>query len=449
LHVRWALAAGALLLTFAAATPVGAMAAPNIVLIVADDVGYGDIGFMGCRDIPTPHIDGIAAAGVRFTDGYVTAPACSPSRAGLLTGRYQTRFGHEFNPEPPTPGDPTDTGLPLTETTIADALKAAGYRTGAFGKWHLGASPAMRPLRRGFDAFYGFLGPNHPYIPVKGAAPIFRNNKKVPAPAHLTTAIGEQAAAFVKRQADEPFFLYMPFSAAHTPLQPDAEQLARLASIEDLKRRRYAALVTDMDDAIGQVLQAVRDAGQEDNTLVLFYSDNGGPQEHNGSSNAPLRGDKLSLWDGGIRIPFAMQFKGKIPAGTVYDQPVLSIDATATAAAVGGATLGGPGRAVDGVDLLPYVTGEKSGAPHKSLYWRFGTQHAIREGDYKLVQFGDSPAKLYNLAVDAGEQHDLAAEQPGRVKSMLAAYDVWNAEQSAPLWKKSRMDPKTDLVVPQ
>lgn len=415
---------------------------PNILLIVADDIGYGDVGFQGCQDIPTPHIDGIAAGGVQFTNGYVTAPVCSPSRAGLLIGRYQQRFGHEFNPGPAKPTDLAEGGLPLSESTIADALKATGYTTAAIGKWHLGTSKPFWPLRRGFDEYYGFLGANHPYRPATDVAPIFRDNKEVAAPAHLTQAFGAEAAAFIKRQTDKPFFLYLAFSAAHTPLQPDKKHLARFKAIAAPRRRAYAALISGMDDAIGEALEALRAAGKESNTLVIFFSDNGGPQAANGSSNAPLRGDKLTLWEGGIRTPFAIQWKGKILAGGTYHQPVISLDAAATAAAAAGAKLGGPERPIDGVDLLPYLQGQTKEPPHHTLYWRFGTQHAVRQGDYKLLQFAQGQSQLYDLRADVSERNDLASAHPDIVTRLVAAYDAWNSELIDPLWKRGKLTGK-------
>jgi arylsulfatase A-like enzyme len=413
---------------------------PNILLIVADDVGYGDIGFQGCQDIPTPHIDSIASGGVRFADGYVSAPVCSPSRAGLLTARYQQRFGHEFNPGPKLPDDLAEGALPLSERTLADALQEAGYSTAVVGKWHLGSGKQHRPLERGFDFYYGFLGANHPYIPEQNAAPIFRNNHQVEAPAHLTQSFGDEAARFIQRQADKPFFLYLAFSAAHTPLQPDKKHLAKFADIADAKRRAYAALVSEMDDAVGQVLDAVHSSGKESNTLVLFCSDNGGPQDSNGSSNAPLHGDKITLWEGGIRVPMAIQWKGTIPAGGLYCQPVISLDLTATAAAAAGATLGDADQPIDGVNLLPHLAGRNSAAPHDALYWRFGTQHAVRQGDWKLLQFDNQPARLYDLKTDVGEKEDLAEKHPEMVDRLHAHYVRWDAPLIDPLWKRNRME---------
>jgi arylsulfatase A-like enzyme len=413
---------------------------PNIVLIVADDVGYGDIGFQGRQDIPTPHIDSIASGGVRFTDGYVSAPVCSPSRAGLLTARYQQRFGHEFNPGPRQHDDVAEGALPLGEHTIGDALKEAGYATAAVGKWHLGNSKRFRPLERGFDYYYGFLGANHPYIAEPGAAPIFRNNKKVETPARLTKSFGDEAARYIWRQSDRPFFLYLAFSAAHTPLQPDQKHLAKFAAIADSKRRAYAALVSEMDDAVGEVLDAIRTSGKESNTLVIFFSDNGGPQNSNGSSNAPLRGDKITLWEGGIRVPMAVKWNGSIPAGGVYRQPVISMDLAATAAVAAGAKLGDADRPIDGVNLLPHLTGRIDAAPHDALCWRFGTQHAVRQGDWKLLQFENQPARLYDLKADVGEKEDLAEKHPRIVDQLHAQYVRWDAQMIDPLWKRNRME---------
>jgi arylsulfatase A-like enzyme len=414
------------------------------VLIVSDDVGYADLGFQGCHDIPTPHIDSIAAAGVRFTNGYVSSPVCSPTRAGLLTGRYQQRFGHEFNPGKPQPTDLAEGALPQSERTIAEALQEAGYATAIVGKWHLGSSKLYWPLQRGFDEYYGFLGGNHPYLPGKGGGSMIRGNKKVDEPAHLTQEFGREAAVFIKRQtkAGKPFFLYLPFNAAHTPLQPDQEHLARFQSIADPKRRKYAALISGMDDAIGEVLDALNVSGKIDDTMVVFVNDNGGPQEANGSSNAPLRGDKLTLWEGGIRVPFAIRWKDKIPAGVTYTHPVISLDVTATVASAAGATLGEPKRAIDGIDLLPYLQGQKKEPPHKSLYWRFGTQHAIRQGDYKLLQFAEGPTQLYDLAADMVEKHDIASAHPEIVQRLESVYKDWNSELIDPLWKRDKMGGK-------
>jgi arylsulfatase A-like enzyme len=411
---------------------------PNIIVIVADDLGYGDPGFQGGKEVPTPNIDGIAANGIRFTDGYVTGVVCSPTRAGLLTGRYQQRFGHEFNPGGVDQTNGTELGLPLSESTTAEALKKAGYKTALIGKWHLGSSEKFRPNQRGFDEFYGFLGGAHRYVPSRSSSartgPILRNNEEVDAPAHLTEAFGKEAAQFVKREKGHPYFLLLTFNAVHTPLQPSAEHLARFEKISDPKRRAYAGLLSGMDDAIGELLAAVRETGEEENTLIFFLSDNGGPQKANGSNNAPLTGDKGSVREGGIRVPFAMQWKGTIPAGSVYKQPVISLDISATTAAVAGATLGSSDRPVDGVNLLPYLLGENKSAPHDALYWRAGRQHAIRRGNFKLRQQADEAPQLFDVVVDVAEQNDLAKERPELVEQLSTDYGAWNSELVEPLW---------------
>jgi arylsulfatase A-like enzyme len=416
-------------------------AKPNVIVIVADDLGYGDLGFQGGTDVPTPNIDSLAHNGVRFTDGYVTGTVCSPTRAGLLTGRYQQRFGHEFNPGGVDQTAGTMLGLPLSESTIAEAMRQAGYKTALIGKWHLGSHEKLRPLERGFDEFYGFLGGAHPYLSNKrsgGGGAIYRGDKQIRAPKHLTKAFGDEAAAFIEREQDQPYFLLLTFNAVHNPLQPDAEHLARFEKISDPKRRGYAGLLSGLDDAVGQVLQAVRESGEEENTLISFISDNGGPQQHNGSSNAPLRGDKGTVLEGGIRVPFVLQWKGKIPPGSVYKQPVISLDITATAAAMSGATVGSADRPIDGVNLLPFVSGEKAGEPHESLFWRAGSQHAIRRGEYKLLRQGNDPPQLYDVVADVGEEHDLAWRKPEIVEKLSTAYDAWNRQLVPPLWEGGR-----------
>ena len=349
---------------------------PNILMIVGDDMGYADVGFHGCKDIPTPHLDNLASSGVRFTNGYVSGPYCSPTRAGLLTGRYQNRFGHEFNP-----GGGVH-GLPVTETTLANRLLSAGYATGAIGKWHLGSLPVMHPQVRGFQEFFGFLGGAHDYFNSNG---VLRGNEPAKETEYLTDAIGREAISFIERNKAKPWFLYLTFNAVHTPMQADDKRLEKFAGISDKTRRTYAAMMFAMDEAIGRVRQKLVESGLEKNTLVVFISDNGGPTmpgtTMNGSRNDPLRGSKRTTLEGGIRVPFVLSWPGTVQP-SVYKQPVIQLDAHLTALAAAHIDLK-PEWKLDGVDLLPYVTGMKPGSPHKTLYWRFGSQMAIRDGDVK------------------------------------------------------------------
>lgn len=413
---------------------------PNILIILADDLGYADLGFQGCKDIPTPNLDRLAAAGTRCTNGYVSGPYCSPTRAGLLTGRYQQRFGHEFNP------GQANVGLPLSETTIADRLKKAGYATGLVGKWHLGGVPKFHPNKRGFDEFFGFLGGAHPYFAERGA-PILRNDAVVDEREYLTDAFGREAVAYVERHKDHPFLLYLAFNAVHTPMQATDARLKRFEKIADNQRRTYAAMTSAMDDAVGLVLDKLKSAGIEDETLVFFFSDNGGPTMPtttiNGSSNAPLRGSKRTTLEGGIHVPFVVRWPGKVPAGKTYDGTLIQLDVLPTALAAAGVKTD-PDWKLDGVDLLPFLRGESKGVPHDTLLWRFGTQMAIRHGDMKLVRYDSTAdgqqgrrvtdARLYNLATDVGESKDLAADQPEKLKELQATWDKWNAELVSPLW---------------
>jgi arylsulfatase A-like enzyme len=408
---------------------------PNIVILVADDLGYADVGFHGGKEIPTPHLDALAAAGTRFSNGYATCPVCSPSRAGLVTGRYQQRFGHEFNPG--GGGSRPDFGVPLEEQTIADALRAVGYKTGLVGKWHLGAAPELRPLRRGFDEFYGFLGGAHPYqLPnsIPNAVPIFSGENEVDEKEYLTDAIGREAVAYINRHAEQPFLLLVTFNGVHTPLEAPAKYLERFPDIADRRHKTYAAMLSAVDENIGRVLAALHEKNLDRDTLVFFISDNGGPPQANTSSNRPLSGAKGSVLEGGIRVPFVLRWTGCVPAGAVYEQPVISLDITATAAAVAGAALGG-GKPIDGVNLVPFVTGQDQGTPHKQLAWRFGPQWAIRQGNYKLLKTADSQPRLYDLAADIGEQNDLAADKPELVSQLEQDYASWSSELVEPRWQ--------------
>jgi len=411
---------------------------PNILLIVGDDMGYADVGFHGCKDIPTPHLDALAAAGVRCTQGYVTGPYCSPTRAALLTGRQQNRFGHEYNPN-------GNNGLPLSETTLPERLAKAGYVTGMVGKWHLGAKPEHTPTRRGFSEFFGFLGGAHSYFN-KGS--ILRGTEPVKEMDYTTDAFGREASAFVQAHKDKPWFLYLAFNAVHTPMDATDARLAKFAAIADKKRRTYAAMMSALDDNVGRVRQALKESGQAERTIILFISDNGGPTMNgtttNGSSNAPLRGSKRTTLEGGIRVPFLIAWPGQLKPA-VYDFPVVQLDLHATALAAAGVNVG-PEAKLEGVDLLPHFSGSKKEAPHDALYWRFGAQMAIREGDWKLVRYdgnadtnnGKAPpvsaVKLYDLSKDIHEDRDLSAEQPEKVKQLQARWDEWNRGNVKPLW---------------
>ncbi|MEY2881818.1 MAG: Arylsulfatase [Verrucomicrobiota bacterium] len=428
----------ALALLFVATTRAADSAAkPNILLIVSDDQGYADAGFQGAKDIPTPHLDRLAQSGVRFTSGYVTHPFCSPTRAALMTGRYQQRFGHERNPFY-NPADHRE-GLPTTETLLPARLQPAGYATGWIGKWHLGAAPEFAPGRRGFAETFGFIGGGHRYRDWKNnpaveyTVPVERNGAAIEPPEHMTTALGAEAAAFVRRHTGEPWFLYLAFNAPHTPNEPTPERLSRFAAIKDPLRQKYAAQVSLMDDAIGEALGALRESGQERRTLVFFFSDNGGPVGINGSDNTPLRGAKGTVYEGGVRVPFVISWPGKIPGGRSDERPVSSVDVFGTALGVAGVPMP-TDRKYDSVNLLPYLTGEKSGAPHERLFWRNAALLAVREGDWKLVRGATPSDQLFNLASDVAESRDLAASHPAERARLAAALDAWNKELIDPVF---------------
>lgn len=415
---------------------------PNVIVIVADDLGYGELGCQGGKDIPTPNVDSIAKNGIRFTNGYVSCPVCSPTRAGLNTGRYQERFGHELNPGPP--GQASDNfGLPLTETFFAARLKAAGYRTACIGKWHLGYKKGYMPLDRGFDEFFGFPGGAHTYTKaqIDTENPIIRGDKPYDEKEYLTDAFGREAVAFIEKHKSEPFYLYLPFNAVHSPLEAPEKYMSRFKGIADKKRHTFAAMQSAMDDNVGRVLDCVRKNGLEENTLIIFISDNGGPTPSTSSGNGPLRAFKGDTYEGGIRVPYMLQWKGRIPAGKVYDRPVISLDIAPTVCALAEAKT--DGAKFDGVDLMPFLTGKSTGDPHDALYWRFGKKRAIREGDWKLVDNGTGTWELYDLANDIGESNDLAADKPAKFRKLRARWDEWDLQLVAPLWQTQR-EPKNN-----
>lgn len=446
---------------------------PNIVFIVADDLGYGEPACYGGKDVPTSHIDSLAQNGVRFTNGYVTAPYCAASRAGLLTGRYQTRFGFEFNPIGAANSDPT-VGLPMGERTIADALREIGYTTALIGKWHLGGTAKYHPQRRGFDEFFGFLHEGHYFVPPPWTGhvtwlrrkslpdgskgrwtspdgrvvwsthmgnfepdydadnPMLRGSQPVEETSNLIEAFTREAEDFITRHQAQPFFLYLAYSAVHSPLQGRDDYLKKFAHIGDIQRRIFAAMLAQLDDGVGRVITRLRELGLEKNTLIVFLSDNGGPTRELTSSNAPLRGEKGQLLEGGVRVPFLAQWPGRLPTGHDESRLVSSLDLFPTALAAVGANVEAQ---LDGVNLLPHLAAPSNVPIRREHYWRMGAQAAFIQDGWKIHRGrGDQSWQLYDLAKDPGETQDLSSQHPDRVAALGATWRELDAEMTAPLW---------------
>jgi arylsulfatase A-like enzyme len=436
---------------------------PNLIILLADDLGYGELGCQGNKEIPTPHIDGIAKRGIRFTQGYVTAPNCSPSRAGLLTGKYGTRFGHEFNPTGAKNEQP-DFGLPLSQKTLADSLQKAGYINGIIGKWHLGGTAPYHPFRRGFDEFYGFTHEGHYFVPEpwKGTTTWLRRSVlpgggkgrrafgKVVYSTHMggnepdyqpvneeeyfTNAITRESIDFIDRHTDKPFFLYVAYNAVHSPLQAADKYMNKFKHIEDVQRRIFSAMLANLDDSVGAIIKKLADEELEKDTLVFFLSDNGGPTRELTSSNLPLKGGKGQMYEGGIRVPFMVQWPGRIPAGKTYARPVISTDIFATIHGATGVPLP-KGKQAESVNLLPYLTGKSSGDPHEWLYWRQSHKTAFRVGDMKIVRQKPKKWELYDLAKDISETKDLSGSRPEEFERLLKEWENIDAKMVAPLFK--------------
>ncbi len=426
--------ASCLLIGFSALTAQSADK-PNIIIFFADDLGYADIGVNGCKDIPTPHVDSIANNGVRFTDGYATHPVCSPSRAALMSGMYQHRFGFEHNSGPERYASP-DFGMPRDVPCLAEKLKRAGYTTCMVGKWHIGFNEGLRPHERGFDHTFVFHSGARSFFPENPPRnALYRNGATVDEKFdYITDEFAREAVEFVGRSKGKPFFLYFPFNAVHSPLEATDKYQDRFPNITNRKRKTYAGMLAALDDAIGSVMAKVRELGQEENTLVMFYSDNGGPTAETTSRNDPLRGFKGQMFEGGIRVPFAMQWKGTIPEGQTYREMVMGFDCHTTALAAAGVE-SADNKRLDGVNLLPFLTGKANGRPHEQLFWRAGPSHAARVGDWKLVtipQLGGS--MLFNLKDDIGEQHDLAATNPAKLRELQAAFAEWETGTIEAKW---------------
>lgn len=404
---------------------------PNIVLILADDLGYGDLGVQGASVSVTPRIDRLAAEGVRMTEFYAAHPTCSPSRAGLLTGRYQHRFGFESNPAPVHQTDP-NYGLPLTEATLAERLRDQGYATGMIGKWHLGYQDDKAPEARGFDVFYGLRHGSMAYVPTgpSGLKTVFRGREVEPMPAHTTEAFADEAVSFIRDHRQSPFFLYVSFTAVHAPMQSTESYLSRYSDVSDPRRRAFLAMLTALDDGVGRIVDEIDRNGLAEDTLIIFTSDNGGPTWQTTSSNGPLNGVKALLLEGGIRVPAIFRRPGELPAGGVLATPAIGQDIAATVLR----TAGAPGtEGLDGRDLIPFLEGSRAGPVHRALYWRALSQGAAREGDWKILK-ADDAWFLFNLRTDPGERRNLASAEPERLTRMRQDWERWSSEMMAPQW---------------
>ncbi|MFH5802969.1 sulfatase-like hydrolase/transferase [Alienimonas sp. DA493] len=484
--IRPPLAAFALLLAVGPASAADAPR-PNVLLLIADDLGWGECGFQhgpgtrsvadgGAGVVPTPHLDALAADGVRFTQGYVTASYCSPSRAGLLTGVHQTRFGHELNPVGAHNEHPL-AGLPAGRKTLADHLQAEGYATALIGKWHLGGHPTAHPLRKGFERFWGFLHEGHTYAdpfsgppvvsflrrktlpdgrtdgvwnspdgrlflhtgapiaepPYDANNPILADGTPVTPEGYFTHALTREADRSLDAAAGRPFFLCVSYSAVHSPMQALPEDYEALSNIEDPQRRVFGGMLKALDESVGALRASLAQRGLAENTLVLFLSDNGGPTAELTSTNRPLRDGKGSLYEGGLRVPMLASWPGVFPAGTDFEEPVWTLDFTATALAAAG---GDVPREWDGVDLRPILNGV--GLPERTLAWRMGPKKALRSGDLKIVRpRQNADWELYDLAADRSESRDLAAARPADLDRLLALWAEREAEMVPPRQFKS------------
>jgi arylsulfatase A-like enzyme len=464
---------------------------PNIILLVADDLGPYEVSAYGVEHISTPNIDQIGKDGVVFEEGYATAPTCAPARAGLMTGRVQNRYGFETQvmefypsnyveyisgrwlvdtgefkvkakPSFPSAWQVHKQGVPPSEIMLSEILHKYDYDTALIGKWHLGVHREQIPAARGFDYQYGFYGASSLYTPEenwsgvinhkqkafsaqhqwntgrKDQAAILRNGEEVIEDRYLTDAFRDEILEYMEEKKDEPFFIYGAFSAPHVPFQAPVEYYCMYPHVEDENKRVYYAMISSLDDAIGAISQKIKDLGIEDDTLIFFISDNGGASYTHATDNGPLKAGKLTQFEGGIRVPFMMKWKGKIPAGTRYKYPVSSTDIFATSVAAAGGVLPDD-REYDGVDLVPYVTGKNKERPHQSLFWRADHIWAIRDGDYKMIlSTRDGWAELYNLITDESEEINLKEQMPELYDKLHEEHEEWqkNKLKVKPMWPR-------------
>lgn len=465
--------------------------APNIIILLADDLGKSEVSAYGEDHVLTPNIDKIGEDGVIFDQAYVTAPTCAPSRCGIMTGRVQNRFGFETQvmefyptniieylsgkyfvntgdfiveakPQFPAEWQVIKQGVPPTEITLAERMKAMGYNTGIVGKWHLGVSKHNLPLNRGFDYQYGFYGASSLYTPERnwshimnyehqsfstqyqwdmgryGEAAIMDNGEEIREEKYITWAFRDKAMEFIETNKEEPFFLYCAFSAPHIPFQAPVEYYCKYGHVADENKRVYYAMISALDDAIGEIHQKIKDLGLEENTIIYLLSDNGGASYTGATDNYPLKGGKLTQFEGGISVPFMMKWKGKIQAGTRYKNPVSSTDIFVTSVLNSGGSLP-TDRDYDGVDLIPFINGINKEQPHQQLFWRAEHIWAIRDGDYKLIlSTRDGWAELYNLKTDKSEKYNLKEQMPDLYKELYETHKKWQDANlpDKPMWPR-------------
>lgn len=468
-------------------TPIPDPNRPNIVLIMADDLGVADLKLYDVNGQATPHIDRLASEGVKFNNAFVTSPVCSPSRAAIITGRYTQRFGFEYQlhdrylknrleyhafklimkngPWRPkwmaeVPGKEAilKQGLPPDEITLPELLQKQAYHTGLIGKWHMGSDEDHKPCNFGFDYQYGFYESHSLYAyegtsgivdqkvkedftdkhiwkgQRKGPHAIFRNCQEIEEQDYLTDRIAEEGIDFIDRNRDEPFFLWLSFNAPHTPLQAKEEYYNLFAHIEDPVKRIYAAMIANLDDALGSVLNHIKELNLEENTLIFFISDNGGAEYTFTTENGPYKGGKITDFDGGLKVPFIMKWKGQIPEGMSYDPMVSSMDIFQSVVSAASIPLPDD-RKFDGVDLLPYIKGVYADVPHDILFWQRGFSKTLRTNEWKLLLNEDSgDTLLYDIINDPYESKDVSEAQKIMAERLLEKHTNWSSELASPLW---------------
>ncbi|MGB5420056.1 sulfatase-like hydrolase/transferase [Algibacter sp.] len=429
---------------------------PNIILLFADDAGYADFGFQGSKDLKTPNLDKLAKSGVIFSQGYVTDAVCGPSRAGLLTGKYQQRFGYEeinvvgfMSENSGLKGE--DMGLPLDQVTMADYLKQQGYKTALYGKWHQGDADRYHPMKRGFDEFYGFRGGDRSYFAYKDKLADNHKDKMMEngfgvfeePNGYATDIFADKAIDFIERNKDNPFFIMLSFNAVHTPLESKQDDLDKFPNLTG-NRKELAAMTLALDRACGNVFKKLKELGLDENTIIVFTNDNGGPSDKNASINTPLSGTKSNHLEGGIRVPFVMSWPKHIKNNSTYKYPISTFDLLPTFfAAAGGDTK--ELKDIDGVNLMPFIQGENKERPHQTLFWKKETRVAYRDGDLKLIRFPDRPAMLFDISKDIAEEHNLANKYPDIVKKMYKEIFAWELTLERPLWLLKREYEKYDI----